>query len=257
MSTDDDDLAVTLLAERFGLPASRSDGAVITHVESGAEFVPTLVSDLGVAVRSVSVSRPSLDDVFMAYTGRTIRDEEGAGSARPGTVEAAAMTDVIASPAVIPRPPSVTAANARAVAVVWKRELIRFLRNRIRIVTSLVQPALFLFVLGGGLSPAMASGGGPDYQTFVFPGILSMTILFTAVFSAISIVWDREFGFLREMLVAPVSRGSIVVGKCLGGATVATLQGISSSSSPGSSASPTRRSSSPSSSASWLSPLSP
>ncbi len=136
------------------------------------------------------------------------------------------MTDVIASPAAIPRPPSVTAANARAVAVVWKRELIRFLRNRIRIVTSLVQPALFLFVLGGGLSPAMASGGGPDYQTFVFPGILSMTILFTAVFSAISIVWDREFGFLREMLVAPVSRGSIVVGKCLGGATVATLQGM-------------------------------
>ena len=136
------------------------------------------------------------------------------------------MTDVIASPAVNPRPPSVTAANARAVAVVWKRELIRFLRNRIRIVTSLVQPALFLFVLGGGLSPAMASGGGPDYQTFVFPGILSMTILFTAVFSAISIVWDREFGFLREMLVAPVSRGSIVVGKCLGGATVATLQGM-------------------------------
>ena len=84
MSTDDDDLAVTLLSERFGLPASRSDGAVITHVESGAEFVPTLVSDLGVAVRSVSVSRPSLDDVFMAYTGRTIRDEEGAGTARPG-----------------------------------------------------------------------------------------------------------------------------------------------------------------------------
>jgi len=132
------------------------------------------------------------------------------------------MTDV----AFRTSPLRVAGPETRAVVVVWRRELIRFTRNRIRIVTSLVQPALFLFVLGAGLSPAMAADRGPSYQTFVFPGILMMTVLFTAVFSAISIVWDREFGFLREMLVAPVSRWSIVLGKCLGGATVATLQGM-------------------------------
>jgi len=110
--------------------------------------------------------------------------------------------------------------------VVWRRELLRFVRNRLRIVTSLVQPLLFLFVLGSGLSNMLPSSGGVDYRTFMFPGILAMTVLFTSLFSAMSIVWDREFGFLAEMLVAPVRRGAIIVGKCAGGATVATLQGI-------------------------------
>jgi len=91
-----------------------------------------------------------------------------------------------------------------------------------------VQPVLFLFVLGTGLS-SLASHGlpqGVDFRTFIYPGVLAMSVLFTAIFSAASIVWDREFGFLREMLVAPVSRSAIVIGKCLGGATVATFQGI-------------------------------
>ncbi len=117
------------------------------------------------------------------------------------------------------------AADARAVRVVWRRELLRFLRNRLRLVTSFVQPVLFLLVLGTGLSSLVASGGGVNFKTFMFPGILAMTVLFTALFSAISIVWDREFGFLREMLVAPVRRGAIVVGKCAGGATTAVIQG--------------------------------
>jgi ABC-2 type transport system permease protein len=116
--------------------------------------------------------------------------------------------------------------DLRAVKIVWQRELIRFSRDRLRIVTALVQPALFLFVLGSGLSPlTSARMNGLDFRTFMFPGALAMTVLFTAVFSAGSIVWDREFGFLREMLVAPVSRGSLVLGKCLGGSTVATAQG--------------------------------
>jgi ABC-2 type transport system permease protein len=115
----------------------------------------------------------------------------------------------------------------RAVRVVWERELIRFGQDRIRIVAALVQPVLFLFVLGTGLqSLTSASTGGTSLRTFMFPGVLATSVLFTAMFSAISIVWDREFGFLREMLVAPVRRGSILVGKCLGGATVATLQGL-------------------------------
>lgn len=116
--------------------------------------------------------------------------------------------------------------DLRAIRVVWKRELIRFARNRLRIVTSLVQPILFLFILGTGLSPIISTGGHFNFRTFMFPGVLSMTVLFTSIFSAISIVWDREFGFLREMLVAPVHRSALVFGKCLGGATVATIQGM-------------------------------
>jgi ABC-2 type transport system permease protein len=118
--------------------------------------------------------------------------------------------------------------DLRAIKMVWKRELIRYSRNRIRIVTSLAQPLLFLFVLGTGLSSLVSAGSGPhvNFKTFIFPGVIAMTILFTAIFSAVSIVWDREFGFLREMMVAPVRRGALVTGKTLGGATVATCQGV-------------------------------
>jgi len=115
----------------------------------------------------------------------------------------------------------------RAVKIVWHREMIRFFSDRLRIITSLVQPFLFLFVLGSGLSHlTQASTGGLNLRTFLYPGILAMAVMFTALFSAASIVWDREFGFLREMLVAPVRRSSIVMGKCLGGATVAAFQGV-------------------------------
>ena len=119
-------------------------------------------------------------------------------------------------------------ADLRAVSIVWRRELIRFRSDRLRAITSLVQPVLFLFVLGTGLSRLASRGmpAGVDFSTFIYPGVLAMSVLFTAIFSAASIVWDREFGFLREMLVAPVRRWAIVVGKCLGGATVATCQGI-------------------------------
>jgi ABC-2 type transport system permease protein len=115
----------------------------------------------------------------------------------------------------------------RAIKVVWRRELIRFRSDRLRIVTSLVQPLLFLFVLGSGLQQlSAASTHGVDLKTFIYPGVLCITVMFTAMFSAASIVWDREFGFLREMMVAPVRRSSIVIGKCLGGATVAASQGL-------------------------------
>jgi ABC-2 type transport system permease protein len=118
--------------------------------------------------------------------------------------------------------------DLRAVSIVWRRELIRFKSDRLRAITALVQPILFLFVLGTGLSRLAGRGMPPgvDFRTFIYPGVLAMSVLFTAIFSAASIVWDREFGFLREMLVAPVSRSAIVIGKCLGGATVATFQGI-------------------------------
>jgi len=116
--------------------------------------------------------------------------------------------------------------QVRGAAVVWQREMIRFGRDRSRIISSLVQPVLFLFVLGTGLASLIPSNGDVDFRTFLFPGVLATSVLFTAAFSGISMVWDREFGFLREMLVAPVSTASILVGKCLGGATVAGFQGL-------------------------------
>lgn len=122
---------------------------------------------------------------------------------------------------------AVPAHELRGLKVVWQRELIRFFEDRPRILSSLLQPLMFLFVLGTGLSSLVSRGtGGVSLRTFLFPGVLAMSTMFTAIFSAGSIVWDREFGFLREMLVAPVRRAAIVVGKCLGGATVAALQGL-------------------------------
>jgi ABC-2 type transport system permease protein len=117
--------------------------------------------------------------------------------------------------------------EARAIKIVWQREIVRFKSDKLRIVTSLVQPLLFLFVLGAGLNQLSRAGThGVDLKTFIYPGILCIAVMFTAMFSAASIVWDREFGFLREMMVAPIRRSSIIIGKCLGGATVASFQGV-------------------------------
>ena len=124
-------------------------------------------------------------------------------------------------------PPRSWRSELRAMKIVWRRELIRFRNDRIRIVTALVQPLLFLFVLGSGLEQlSAASTHGVELKTFIYPGILCIAVMFTAMFSAASIVWDREFGFMREMMVAPIRRSSIVLGKCFGGATVASLQGV-------------------------------
>jgi daunorubicin resistance ABC transporter membrane protein len=116
--------------------------------------------------------------------------------------------------------------DLRAVRIVLHRELLRFFYDRTRMISQLFQPVLFLLVLGTGLGSLVSGGGNVDLKTFIFPGVIAMSVMFTAMFSAASIVWDREFGFLREMLVAPVSRTAIVVGKVLGGAVVATSQGV-------------------------------
>jgi ABC-2 type transport system permease protein len=137
------------------------------------------------------------------------------------------MTEVSAPVVGVRVPPRSWRGDVRAVKIVWQRELIRFGQDRLRIVTSLIQPFLFLFVLGTGLSTLASAGThGVNLRTFVYPGVLCMAVLFTAMFSAASLVWDREFGFLREMMVAPVRRGALVLGKCLGGATVAAFQGV-------------------------------
>jgi daunorubicin resistance ABC transporter membrane protein len=116
--------------------------------------------------------------------------------------------------------------DLRAIKIVLHRELLRFVYDRTRMIAQLVQPVLYLLVLGTGLGSLVSGGGDVNLKTFIFPGVIAMSVMFTGMFSAASIVWDREFGFLREMLVAPVSRTAIVIGKVLGGATVATSQGV-------------------------------
>ena len=120
-------------------------------------------------------------------------------------------------------------ATLSAIGIILKRELIRYWRDKARIVGSLGFPLVFLFVFGSGLSGVMGSLTGEaadiDFAQFIFPGIIAMNVFFTAIFSGISLVYDREFGVLKEVLVAPVSRAAIAFGKTLGGATVATIQG--------------------------------
>ncbi len=110
--------------------------------------------------------------------------------------------------------------------ILWLRQIKRYFRSRSRIVGSLGQPVLFLVALGFGLSSTFKAAGGGNYIQFLSPGIIAMSILFTAIFSGIEIIWDRQFGFLKETLVAPVPRFSIMLGRTLGGATVAGFQGI-------------------------------
>lgn len=127
----------------------------------------------------------------------------------------------------IRRPPSGLIADLRAARIVCHRELLRWVKDRRRLAAGLVQPLLWLFVLGTGLSRVVSVGQEDvDFRTFLFPGVLATSVMFTAVFAGVSVVWDREFGFLREMLVAPIRRSSIMAGKCLGGAIVATSQAV-------------------------------
>ena len=113
-----------------------------------------------------------------------------------------------------------------AMGIMWRRQLTRYWRSRARMIGSLGQPLLFLFALGLGFGPVYAAAGKGDYLDFLAPGVIAMSILFTAMFNGIEVIWDRQFGFLKETLVAPVSRTTIMLGKTLGGATVAVLQGL-------------------------------
>lgn len=112
-----------------------------------------------------------------------------------------------------------------AIYILWLRELKRYIRSRVQIVASLGQPCLYLLALGFGLGPVFQQAGHGSYLQFMAPGIVGMTVLFSSVFSGIAMLWDRQFGFLKETLVAPVSRLQIMIGRTLGGATVAIIQG--------------------------------
>jgi len=112
-----------------------------------------------------------------------------------------------------------------AIYILWRREIKRYVRSRTQIIASLGQPMLYLLALGFGLGPVFQRAGNGSYLQFLAPGVIGMTVLLSAVFSGLGLLWDRQFGFLKETLVAPVPRLSIVIGKSLGGVTVALLQG--------------------------------
>ncbi|MEK7124664.1 MAG: ABC transporter permease [Patescibacteria group bacterium] len=113
-----------------------------------------------------------------------------------------------------------------AIYILWLRQLKRFIRKKASIVGALGQPIIFLLAIGFGLSPVFAKAGGGDYIQFLAPGIIVMTVLFTSVFTGLEIIWDKQFGFLKETFVAPIPRYQILLGKTLGGATVAMIQGF-------------------------------
>ena len=110
--------------------------------------------------------------------------------------------------------------------VMWLRQVKQFVRSKSRMIGSLAQPILFLVALGLGFGPIFEQAGGGNYILFLTPGIIGMTILFGSVFNGMSLIWDKNFGFLKETFVAPVSRTSLLLGRCLGGATAATFQGL-------------------------------
>lgn len=116
--------------------------------------------------------------------------------------------------------------NLRGVYIIWYRDMLRFWRDKLRLIGSISLPLLFLFVFGGGLTGRMGFlSPGVNFAQFIFPGIIGMTVLMSSFMAGVSVVWDREFGFLKEVLVAPISRASVAIGKTLGAATVALIQG--------------------------------
>ena len=114
----------------------------------------------------------------------------------------------------------------RVIYILWLREVKKYLRSRTQVIASLGSPIMYLGVLGFGLGPVFARAGEGSYLQFMAPGVIGMTVLFTSMFSGIALLWDRQFGFLKETLVAPVPRLWIMIGRTLGGATVAMIQGI-------------------------------
>lgn len=112
------------------------------------------------------------------------------------------------------------------IGILWKRQVMKYFRSRSRIIGSLAQPLLYLLAFGFGFGSLFRQAGQGSYMQFLAPGIIAMSVLFTSIFSGIELIWDKQFGFLKETMVAPVSRFQIMLGRTLGGATVATIQGV-------------------------------
>jgi daunorubicin resistance ABC transporter membrane protein len=225
LRTADDAAAARLLRERLGLTATAGPCGLSLRATDSTRVLRQLFTELDIHVYEAKVVPPSLDDVFLHHTGHRIRDGGPAEPAGPPH-----------GPEILARPPSaVTPASAvhiprglraelRALRMIWRREILHFTRDRTGTAVSLLQPLLFLFVFGAGVARLLPSSDGPTYPLFLFSGILIMAAQGPAVSVGSSVLWDRQNGFLREMLVSPARRGTLLIGKCLGGTTVATCQ---------------------------------
>jgi len=116
--------------------------------------------------------------------------------------------------------------SLHGIYIMWYRDVLRFWRDRARMLTTLAMPVLYLVIFGTGIASIFPKQGGFDYIAFMYPGIIAMVVIFGSIMTGVTVVFDREFGFLKEVLVAPISRTSVAVGKALGGATIASVQGV-------------------------------
>jgi daunorubicin resistance ABC transporter ATP-binding subunit/daunorubicin resistance ABC transporter membrane protein len=214
------------LEQKYGRPVHQEDSALQFEVTDGAKFLPRLFAEVQTKIDAVELRKPTLDDVFLSLTGRKIREEE---DGRPKTEDRKQRTEdrgpKTEGSAVVRHPFSVL--RPRAMVTIWQREVIRYARDRTRVVSTLVQPVIFLAVFGTGLRETLASGNlGVDFLVFMYPGTIAMTVMGVGFFATISTVWDRQFGFLKEVLVAPIPRTAIALGKTAGAATMASVQAL-------------------------------
>jgi daunorubicin resistance ABC transporter ATP-binding subunit/daunorubicin resistance ABC transporter membrane protein len=237
--TTEVEAAVANLWSRFGLSAGAGAGCLRLEVADAAHLIPRLVAGLGVPIEAVAVERPTLEDAYLKLTAGGGPAENGR-PARPGGVPPAragqAVAPAMPAAASGPRPPpgrrlaAPPAAGLGAVAALWRRDVVRLARDRGQLAASLGQALLVLAVFGAGLpsalTPPSARPSELGYAQFVFPGVLVAAVFVPAVASAMSVVWDRGFGFLKEVLVAPAPAWAVALGKTLGGGTTATLQAL-------------------------------
>jgi daunorubicin resistance ABC transporter membrane protein len=223
LRTDDDAAAARLLHQRLGLTASRGPSGLTVRVPDGARILPRIFSELGLPILEARVTPPSLDDAFFYYTGHRIRDN----APEPGDP----ADDSAPPPPPSPPPPAGSwlpglrrPTRGRQISMICKREMLHFTRDRTGAAISLFQPLVFLLILGVGLAGLMPQLGGHAYELFLFSGILMMAAQAPALSVGSSIIWDRQAGVLRQMLASPARRSTLLIGKCLGGATVATCQ---------------------------------
>jgi ABC-2 type transport system ATP-binding protein len=228
------------LSRRLGLAARVRPDGVHVEREAAHALVPRVVEAFPTGrLRAVSIRRPTLADAYLALTGETLEAEP----ADPSPVGEGAPPPLREPPAAVhsapgERPPATPAARDAArlppvralaldlatIAVLWRRDLVRFFRQPSRLVGALGQPILFWLVIGTGMSGTFRYGGGTGYLAYFFPGVVLMVVLFAAIFTTLSVIEDRQRGFLQTVLAGPGSRTALVLGKAVGSASVALSQ---------------------------------